>query len=334
MPQLRRRRIALSLVAALGLTGSWVVATNTGFAAESARPAPRAEVAEGSFVTRCGLSHRAADDPIVAFGRPGASHLHDFVGNRGVNASSTYEQLKRNPRTTCDGVGHTGSYWFPSVLVDGVPTEASRTNVYYRSRRTDPRTIKPFPQNLRMIAGDARATREQPGGVANWDCVRGGDRRGVSTPACAGNDDFLKFRIEFPDCWDGVRLDSPDHKSHMAYADRGACPRSHPVAVPGITVSVNFEYGKDIQRSDRISLSSGGVFSGHADFINTWDEATLGRLVAGCLNAAKSCEKGEEPNVRPADTPAASDTTIHKARVAAQAGSAASGPGAHAGHGG
>ncbi|MGB2568649.1 DUF1996 domain-containing protein [Micromonospora citrea] len=310
------------------------MATSTGFAAENDRRDSRIERNEGSFITRCELSHRAADDPIVAFGQPGASHLHDFVGNRGVNAGSTYEQLKRNPKTTCDGEGHTGSYWFPTVLVNGKPTEATRTNVYYRSRKLDPRAIKPFPQNLRMIAGDARATREQPGDVANWDCVRSGDRRSVQTPNCAANDEFLKFRIEFPECWDGVRIDSPDHKSHMAYANRGECPRTHPVAVPGITVSVNFEYGKAIRRTDRITLSSGGVFSGHADFINTWDEATLGRLVAGCLNAAKSCDKGEKPDVRPAVTPVASDTTIHKTRATSGSAPAGADTTAHAGHGG
>ena len=25
---------------------------------------------------------------------------------------------------------------------------------------------------------------------------------------------------QFPQCWDGVNLDSPDHKSHMAYPER------------------------------------------------------------------------------------------------------------------
>lgn len=37
----------------------------------------------------------------------------------------------------------------------------------------------------------------------------------------------------FPSCWDGVNLDSADHKSHMAYPiqnyNSGDCPASHPV---------------------------------------------------------------------------------------------------------
>ncbi len=44
--------------------------------------------------------------------------------------------------------------------------------------------------------------------------------------------------VEFPQCWDGERLDAPDHQSHMAYADiniEGGCPPSHPVPLPQIT---------------------------------------------------------------------------------------------------
>jgi hypothetical protein len=39
-------------------------------------------------------------------------------------------------------------------------------------------------------------------------------------------------------CWDGVNLDSPDHKSHVTYPINGSfeggspCPASHPVRLP------------------------------------------------------------------------------------------------------
>jgi hypothetical protein len=41
-------------------------------------------------------------------------------------------------------------------------------------------------------------------------------------------------------CWDGKNLDSPDHKSHVAYPESGTfetggtCPKSHPVKIPQI----------------------------------------------------------------------------------------------------
>ena len=41
-----------------------------------------------------------SDDPIVFPGQPGASHLHDFFGNTGANASSTFETMLAG-ETTC-----------------------------------------------------------------------------------------------------------------------------------------------------------------------------------------------------------------------------------------
>lgn len=48
-------------------------------------------------------------------------------------------------------------------------------------------------------------------------------------------------------CWDGKNLDSPDHKTHVAYptngpasfdTDGGACPSSHPVKIPQLMLEV------------------------------------------------------------------------------------------------
>lgn len=41
----------------------------------------------------------------------------------------------------------------------------------------------------------------------------------------------VRQQVFFPSCWDGVNLDSSDHKSHVAYpsgAGAGTCPESHP----------------------------------------------------------------------------------------------------------
>ena len=41
-------------------------------------------------------------------------------------------------------------------------------------------------------------------------------------------------------CWDGVNLDSPDHRSHVAYPESGTfegggpCPKSHPIKIPQV----------------------------------------------------------------------------------------------------
>jgi len=55
---------------------------------------PAARAAQtGQFVLRCPYSHSLPDDPIVFPGQPGASHLHDFFGNKSVNAFSTFETM-------------------------------------------------------------------------------------------------------------------------------------------------------------------------------------------------------------------------------------------------
>jgi Domain of unknown function (DUF1996) len=66
----------------------------------------------------------------------------------------------------------------------------------------------------------------------------------------------------------------------MAYSADGVCPATHPVAVPALTLVIH--YG--ITGGGGLELSSGGQFSGHADFVNSWNQATLQALVDRYLN--------------------------------------------------
>jgi hypothetical protein len=91
---------------------------------------------------------------------------------------------------------------------------------------------------------------------------------------------FLELHVNFPDCWDGKRLDSPDHHSHMAYSRAYVCPASHPVKVPLIRLNVRYP----ITGGQGIYLSSGGALTAHADFFNAWDEHFLTRLVNVCFH--------------------------------------------------
>jgi hypothetical protein len=47
--------------------------------------------------------------------------------------------------------------------------------------------------------------------------------------------DGLRLELYFPSCWNGKDLDSPNHKSHMAYPsviDGGDCPDGYTVRTP------------------------------------------------------------------------------------------------------
>lgn len=49
--------------------------------------------------------------------------------------------------------------------------------------------------------------------------------------------DGVRLELAFPSCWDGINLDSADHKSHVAYPDLvidGSCPDDYPVRLPGL----------------------------------------------------------------------------------------------------
>lgn len=53
----------------------------------------------------------------------------------------------------------------------------------------------------------------------------------LSGPILIPFDSGLRLQVFFPSCWNGKDLDSPDHKSHMAYPDgvnSGKCPPTHP----------------------------------------------------------------------------------------------------------
>jgi Domain of unknown function (DUF1996) len=244
----------------------------------------RADLVGVNFVESCRYSHQAPDDPIVFPGQPGASHQHTFVGNRTTNAFSSYGSL-RSGGTTCMRRDDTAAYWVPALYQGTTEVLPAAATVYYR--RGTLTAVSPFPNALRMIAGDAKATSPQGLGITFWSCgVESGVGRSVDVPTCPDTrGSVLRLHIRFPECWDGRKLDSPDHKSHMAYAVRGRCPSTHPIAVPQITQI----YRYPSRGGEGFSLASGGVYSAHADFVNAWKPNVLRRLVDDCLNALVHC---------------------------------------------
>jgi hypothetical protein len=246
------------------------------------------DLARVNFVNACAFSHRAPDDPIVSPGEPGRSHDHSFVGNRSTNAFSTLQTLL-TASSTCDRSGHTAAYWMPTLLVSGTPVAPVGATIYYRRKTLRP--VRAFPPGFRMIAGDATAGDAQPKRVTFWNCgVQGGVKPSSTVPDCPpGRKTMLRLHVTFPACWDGRSLDSPNHASHVAYQRRGVCPRSHRVEVPQISLIYRFP---DLPTGAAVALASGGSYTAHADFVNSWHQPTLQRLVATCLNPLRHCGRG------------------------------------------
>jgi hypothetical protein len=271
----RRLGFLLALVVAAG-GGGLVLAT-----AQRAASAPTlAKAFPGGpyYVIGCGFSHFNNDDPIAFPGQPGRSHNHTYIGARNVNASSTSASIRSGP-TTCPDEGDSSAYWVPTLFVGSSPIRPLAALAYYVKRTYEP--IHLPPASLKMIAGDADATRPQPTRIVSWSCGGVGATRLFATiPACAERQ-TLVLRVDFPNCWNGKNADSADHKRHMAYSVAARCPSTHPVPVPTITLIVLYP---PVPRSARLAS---GRYGTHADFMNGWDDNVLGGQVAA-LNRGRS----------------------------------------------
>jgi hypothetical protein len=280
-----RRALVIAFLAAAGVVVS-VAAAGPNDRGRGDQATKR-QLAGVNFISSCRFSHSAMDDPIVFPGKPGLSHDHSFVGNDSTNAFSTVDTL-RAATTTCQRPADTAAYWMPTLSVAGTPVMPQNATIYYR-RRTNAR-VQPFPAGLKMIAGSSKATAPQSLAVTYWNCgAQTGIAPSSTVPTCPDTrGSSLRLHVNFPDCWDGANLDSPDHQMHMAYSTRGSCPATHPVAVPRISLI----YKYPVTGGPDVTLASGGQFSAHADFFNAWKQGRLTRLVNSCLNALRHCARG------------------------------------------
>jgi hypothetical protein len=262
-------------------------------------PAGVGNIAE--FRADCQYSHSLQDDPIVAPGIPGASHMHTFVGNEAVNANTVAEDLTKFTATTCKPVLDHSSYWVPTLYdnATGTPVQPTGFRVYYRSRMNNSTGQMPMPAGLRMISGDARKKVPTPrGATGQFYCAfyGPGDLDGVARstngnwPICGGNA-TLHFMLPFPDCWDGEHLDSPNHKDHVAYGVNNTCPPSHPVKIPAITFDIQYA-AKGTPEGYFLSSDPGGksASSMHGDAFVTWDVNTMNKRTKNCILQRRTCD--------------------------------------------
>jgi hypothetical protein len=248
---------------------------------------------QGGFVSVCKFSHESRNDPIALPKMRGKSHLHQFFGNESTNARTTARKLRRRAATTCTADDRS-AYWVPALSINGQVVEPSLMRAYYMSAGKNPGTIQAPPKGLKAIGGNASALTPQSPNVASWSCSTGypGPLYYTPTPRCAQRM-VLVYSVHFPDCWDGVHLNSPDHQSHLAYSTPApniftwaSCPASHPVPIPQLQVRVAYPTSG---AETGVELSSGGMWSGHADFMNGWPQAKLEALVADCVRRGVDC---------------------------------------------
>jgi hypothetical protein len=284
-------------------------------------PPSTASEPSGNFRTICNFSHLAYDDPIVFPGQPGASHLHMFFGNTGANANSTYDTLRTTGDSTCQGGPlNRSSYWAPAVInTDGKAVIPDFATLYYKGfgTTTSIPQIQQFPAGLKMIAGFNMASPTDATHF-DWYCEVTQNKQ-QTIPNCPTGE-HVGVVIRFPTCWDGVHLDSANHRSHMAYSVgndfSGICPADHPVQLPQFTMgfwfpndgnSINWHVASD--QMPGMTHPNGTTF--HADWFGAWDPTTETTFVTNCITAMRDCKNGELGNGTQLSTKFAFPALLH-----------------------
>jgi Domain of unknown function (DUF1996). len=104
--------------------------------------------------------------------------------------------------------------------------------IYYIPPYDGVSRVTAFRPGFRMLVGDAmlrdkdgmqpqlchRCLGEDPYDVVGAPCLGPGDSVELPTKPCPGG---IRTTVTFPTCWDGRNVDSPDHKSHVAYPKDG-----------------------------------------------------------------------------------------------------------------
>jgi hypothetical protein len=288
-------------------------------------PVPGSNVPDtlGAFRFVCGAGQLLRDDPIMFPGQPGKSHLHQFYGNLSANGNSTYGSLRASGASTCGNPAGTpvnrSAYWMPALL-DGLGhvIQPDQTVVYYKRypatswQCTDGRVANgclPLPNGLRYIFGrDMSNLAAPPTGSFHFLCYDPANSQGsVSTLAAAlvncRAGAQLVATINAPSCWDGKRLDSANHRDHVAYmvdSHNGyvKCPDDHPYVIPEFTMNTYYRVvaGEDMSRwhfsSDEMAPNEPAGSTYHADWFGAWDDTVKMMWTDNCINKLLNCSSG------------------------------------------
>ncbi|QDZ07639.1 DUF1996 domain-containing protein [Sphingomonas panacisoli] len=277
----------------------------------------------GAFRFLCAPSHNAYDDPIVYPGQPGKSHLHTFFGNTKTDAGSTYESLRTTGDSSCNDMLNRSAYWVPAmmngagkvVMPDGLAVYYKRYPVTDARCTTFATACLPLPRGLRYVFGynmlDPSST---PTDTTKrwWNCDGPGATTGhfaTIAEALRGcpTGDRIGAVLVAPDCWNGTQLDSPDHRSHMAYRvqdgqGHAVCPKTHPYIIPEFQLGVWYSTDATTKNwylaSDRMAgmadMEPGSTI--HADWFGAWDDSVIDLWTANCINKMLSCSGGDLGN--------------------------------------
>ncbi len=276
----------------------------------------------GAFRFVCLPGPLSYDDPIVFPGQPGKSHLHQFFGNTGVNASSSYASLRTTGDSTCMSILNRSGYWMPAMLNGkGQVVRPDYVTIYYkRLPASSPMCSKQgkacvaMPRGLRFAFGYDMVNKVAGNGYFQCDPGDGGIHFLADAAKQCPVGSHLGAVIDAPSCWDGKNLDTADHRSHLAYMydphtdGVPVCPADHPYIIPTFTLKAWFLVAPGdtptdwLLSSDEMKMADGSTMhmvagsTLHSYWFGAWDDDTLATWTANCIDKHLNCSAGDLGN--------------------------------------
>ncbi|RMZ79240.1 hypothetical protein DV737_g3493, partial [Chaetothyriales sp. CBS 132003] len=255
--------------------------------------------------------------PVNAFFR------HLCHGQVGMSFAPTIDQLMTSNCTSCSIIQDKSAYWSPQMYFQHsngtfelVPTSGGLTVYYFTERPDVGDQIHPFPQNFRMMTGNT-FKRTNIGPIPDPDmsvwgpsdetqaslmeksigfnCLNyspGSQPEGSLEHHHLRSKTFLdaqcldgvRAEIQFPSCWNGKDLDSPDHMAHIQYPSRlreGPCPANFSTRLPTLFFETIYQTDLFSGISGQFVFSNGDPtgYGYHADFIAGWEDGVLQAVI-------------------------------------------------------
>ncbi|MFG2433175.1 DUF1996 domain-containing protein [Streptomyces sp. NPDC048508] len=280
----------------------------------------RAGGSTGTFTTSCGVNANKkfnTDNVIVAPGvSNGAHHLHDYVGNQSNDAFANNDTFAA-AKTTCANQGDKSTYYWPVVRIQNGTQDFDQNNdgggkegnvgqiqqvkqAQIKFVGSAKSKVVAMPKFLRIITGDAKTTTN---GLANanahWSCTGFENKVQLTQqyPICPRGSTVVRT-FAFQSCWDGVNIDSANHRTHVAFADaQGNCGNGFK-AIPQLTMRLVYGFRAPTLQNGQIKNAYAvdgfpeqlhKAATDHDDFINVFDDNLMNKMV-NCINKGQRCK--------------------------------------------